>query len=293
MIVKAAIFHLNNCRSRVRKISITSKYFMIYFILNMKRIFEAFSNRKALIPFIVAGDPSLAATEKLIYDFEAAGADIVELGIPFSDPLADGPVIQAAHQRALKKNVSLKDVFALVKKARKKTEVPIVFMLAENLIEKYGRAKLFTDCEKAGVDGIIVPDMPPEEVGKGKRDTGNVVNEIFLVAPTSDDERIKRIASASTGFIYLVSTTGITGKRLKLSGQVEEMVKKIRKFSNKPIAVGFGISNPAQAKETIKYADGVIVGSAIVDLIAKKQFDQAVKLVAALRKAIDQAGKRE
>jgi tryptophan synthase alpha chain len=252
----------------------------------MRKIFEAFKGKKALIPFVVAGDPSLSVTEKLIYDFEAAGADIIELGIPFSDPLADGPVIQAAHQRALKKNISLKDVFSLVKKARQKTAIPIVFMLSENLIEKYGHARFFADCEKAGVDGIIVPDMPPEEV-KGERERVKGICEIFLVAPTSNDERIKRIASASTGFIYLVSTIGITGKRAKLSDQLSAMVMKIRKYSQKPIAVGFGISSPAQAKEAVKCADGVIVGSAIVDLVAKKQFKKAAGLVAALRRAID------
>lgn len=265
----------------------------------MSNITEAFKKRKALIPFIVAGDPSLAVTEKLIYQLEGAGADIIELGIPFSDPLADGPVIQAAHARALKKDISLSQVFALVKKVRKRTNIPILFMLSDNLIEKYGTAKFHEDCEKFGVDGVIVPDLPPEEspplsldrardfspLARGRKEEG--VDRIYLVAPTTGEERIKRIASASTGFIYLVSVMGITGKRAGVSTEVAELVSRIRKYSNKPIAIGFGISNPAQAKEAAKSADGIIVGSALVELIAKKQFNKAVNLVAALRKALD------
>jgi tryptophan synthase alpha chain len=242
----------------------------------LSRISEAFKKRKALIPFIVAGDPSLGVTEKLIYQLDEAGADIIELGVPFSDPLADGPVIQAAHARAIK--VSLAQIFALVKKARKSTNIPVIFMLSDNLIEKYGTSKFYKDCEKFGVDGVIVPDLPPEE---------SKVAHIYLVAPTTTEERIKRIASASTGFIYLVSVMGITGARKRVSGDLGYLVSRVRKFTNKPIAVGFGISNPAQAKEAVKYADGVIVGSALVELIAKKQFTKVVNLVAALRKAID------
>ncbi|MFA4905908.1 MAG: tryptophan synthase subunit alpha [Candidatus Margulisiibacteriota bacterium] len=244
----------------------------------MSRIAEAFKKRKALIPFIVAGDPSLSVTEKLIYQLEGAGADIIELGVPFSDPLADGPVIQAAHARALKKDISLSQVFALVGKARKRTAVPIVFMLSDNLIEKYGEQKFHGDCEKFGVDGVIVPDLLPEE---------SRADHIYLIAPTTTEERIKRIASASTGFIYLVSVMGITGARKRVSGDLGDLVSRVRKYTKKPIAVGFGISNPAQAKEAAQSADGVIVGSALVELIAKKQFNKAVNLVAALRKALD------
>ncbi|MBI5699814.1 tryptophan synthase subunit alpha [Candidatus Saganbacteria bacterium] len=242
----------------------------------MSKITDAFKKRKALIPFIVAGDPSLAVTEKLVYQLEEAGADIIELGIPFSDPLADGPVIQAAHARAIK--VSLAQVFSLVKKIRKRTAVPIIFMLSDNLIEKYGASKFYDDCKKFGVDGVIVPDLPPEE---------SPADNIYLIAPTTTEERIKRIASASTGFIYLVSVMGITGARRRLSGDLGDLANRVRKFTDKPIAVGFGISNPAQAKEAAKSADGVIVGSALVELIAQKQFTKAIKLVANLRKALD------
>lgn len=249
----------------------------------MSNIGLAFQKRKALITFITAGDPSLAATEKLIYQLEKAGADIIELGIPFSDPLADGPVIQASHQRALKKNVSLSDVFKLVARARKKTAIPICFMLSYNLIVKYGEEKFYADCEKVRVDGVIVPDLPPEE---GSSSKGQVAR-ITFVAPTSSDQRIELAASSGSGFIYLISVAGITGKHEELSENLKALVSRIRKYSKIPVAIGFGISTPAQAAQATKLADGVIVGSAIVDLIAKKKVDSALKLVAALRKAID------
>jgi tryptophan synthase alpha chain len=256
----------------------------------MSRVSEAFSKRKALITFITAGDPGLAATEKLIYDLERSGADIIELGIPFSDPLADGPVIQASHLRALKKNVSLADVFRLVAKTRKRTRIPICFMLSYNLILKYGLEKFYEHAERAGVDGVIVPDLPPEEGAiKGYRGiSGDIkVDTICLVAPTSTEERIKMAAEASSGFIYLISATGITGKREKLTEDLRAIVSRIRKHSKLPVAVGFGISKPAQAAQMVKIADGVIVGSAIVDLVGKKKFGSVSRLVSSLRRAID------
>jgi len=244
----------------------------------MSNLSKAFSKRKALITYITAGDPDLAITEKLIYQLEKAGADIIELGIPFSDPLADGPVIQASHQRALKKIVTLADVFKLVKKVRKKTQVPIAFMLAYNLAAQYGPKKFHEDMEKIGVDESIVPDLPPNEASyKG----------VYFVAPTSTDEGIKKAAEMSTGFIYLISVAGITGKREKIEEDLKGLVSRIRKYSKLPIAVGFGISKPAQAAEVSKIADGVIVGSAIVDLIAKRKFSAVSKFVASLRRAID------
>ncbi|MBU0501728.1 MAG: tryptophan synthase subunit alpha, partial [Candidatus Margulisbacteria bacterium] len=179
----------------------------------MSSINQVFQKRKVLVTFITAGDPSLAATENLIYSLEKSGADIIELGIPFSDPLADGPVIQASHQRALKNDVSLADVFALVAKVRKKTQIPICFMLSYNLVLKYGVQKFYAKAVRVGVAGVIIPDLPPEEAASGQR----TVDSIFLVAPTSTDERIRLIAEKSAGFIYLISTTGITGKRESLS----------------------------------------------------------------------------
>lgn len=255
----------------------------------MSKLQESFKNKKALITYITAGDPTLVQTEKLVYALEKAGADIIELGIPFSDPLADGPIIQASHQRALKKKVSLKNVFALVKKLRKKTQVPIVFMLSDNLVEKYGKKKFYADCETFEVDGVIVPDLPPEEakVDLSTEAQRAKVDNIFLIAPTSTEERIKIICDASSGFVYLVSLTGITGKQAKLSSEVEGLVSRVRKYTKLPLAIGFGISNPAQAKEAARYADGVIVGSAIVDLIGKKQYAKVSKFVSSLRRALD------
>ena len=245
----------------------------------MSKVSAAFAKRKALITFITAGDPSLAVTEKLIYQLEAAGADIIELGIPFSDPLADGPVIQASHQRALKKGTSLADVFGLVKKIRRKSQVPICFMPAYNLILQYGEEKFFADCEKVGVDGVIIPDLTPVE--------SSHYPIVYLIAPTSSEQRIKMIAEKSRGFIYLVSTTGITGKRQALASGLADLDGRIRKYSKLPIAVGFGISTPQQAAEAAGIADGVIVGSAIVDLIGQRKIGQVPKFIAALRRAID------
>jgi len=232
---------------------------------------------KSLITYITAGDPSLAMTEKLVYDLEKSGADIVELGVPFSDPLADGPVIQASHQRALKKDVSLAQVFKLAAKLRSKTQIPLWFMLSYNLVLQYGEDKFYQDMEKLGVDGAIIPDLPPEEAK---------YPSVFLVAPTSTDERIKLIAQKSSGFIYLISTTGITGKRKELASGLKEIVGRIKKYTSLPVAVGFGISSPAQAAEACLSADGVIVGSAIVDLIAKKKFGQVKDFVKKLKNAL-------
>ncbi|HVN66801.1 MAG TPA: tryptophan synthase subunit alpha, partial [Candidatus Sulfotelmatobacter sp.] len=220
----------------------------------MSRLSEAFKRRKALITYITAGDPSLAVTEKLIYELEKAGADIIELGIPFSDPLADGPVIQASHQRALKKGVALADVFKLVVRARKKSDLPLCFMLSYNLVVRYGEEKFYADCARCGVDGVIIPDLPPEEV-PGTRYQVPVSN-IFLVAPTSTEQRIKLAAEKSSGFVYLISVAGITGKRQALSADLGALVNKVKKYTKLPVAIGFGISTPAQAGEAAGAADG-------------------------------------
>jgi len=248
----------------------------------MSNLSKTLLNKKALITYITAGDPSLAATEKLVYQLEAAGADVVELGIPFSDPLADGPVIQASHKRALK--TKLADVFKLVKTVRKKTQIPICFMLSYNLVYQFGVEKFYLEAEKVGVDGVIIPDLPPEEASL---DLALSTSHIFLVAPTSTEKRMKLIAEKSSGFIYLISSTGITGKRANFADNLKDIVQKIKQFTNLPVMVGFGVSEPAQAKEISKITDGVIVGSAIVDLIAKKKMPAVIKLVKSLRKAID------
>lgn len=254
----------------------------------MLQITKIFKRSKVLIPFIAAGDPNLSTTEKLVYEFEKAGADIIELGIPFSDPIADGPVIQEAFNRALKKNISIPDCLGLVKQIRKNSRIPLVFMASYSLIFKYGIDKFVKESKNAGVDGIIPPDLTPDSAKdfikacrKYKMDT------IFLVAPTSTDERIKLAAKYSTGFIYAVSVTGITGVRKEVSKDLSGFIKRIRKFTNKPIAVGFGISTPEQARTVSKIADGVIVGSVIVDLITKRKFRTAANLVSTLKKAIN------
>jgi tryptophan synthase alpha chain len=255
----------------------------------MSRVSEVFAKRKALITYLTAGDPSLAVTEKLVLEMEKVGADIVELGIPFSDPLADGPVIQASHQRALKQNVSLADVFRLVARLRKKTQIPLCFMLSYNLVVQYGEEKFYADCEKFGVDGAIIPDLTPEEYALSSMQYA--VDNVFLVAPTSTDERIKLAASKSSGFVYLVSVAGITGKRQALASDLAELVARVKRHTKLPVAIGFGISTPAQAREAAQVADGVIVGSAIVDLIGKRKIKQALKLVSALKKAISGAAR--
>ena len=236
----------------------------------IERIFLnlARTNTAAFIPFITAGDPSVAITKKLIFAFEKAGADIIELGVPFSDPLADGPTIQQASERALKNGVSLRTVITLVRDIRKKSSIPIILMGYFNPIFKYGVNNFVKDSIKAGIDGIIVPDLPPEEAlpiyNKTKKSPLAI---IFLAAPTSTHDRIKLIARMTEGFIYYVSLTGVTGARGMLSKTIEQNVLRIKNLTSKPVSVGFGISTPQHAKEVASYADGVIIGSAIVKLI--------------------------
>ena len=227
------------------------------------------SGRKVLIPYIMAGDPDLATTLKLIGQLDASGADIIELGIPFSDPIADGPVILEAAMRALTHDTSLTEVIELVRQVRKTTDIPIVFMSYYNPIYKYGDEAFAKDAVAAGVDGVIVPDLPPEEATPlVKAAKANGLATIFLLAPTSDPGRIARVCRVSTGFVYYVSLTGITGAKITNQTDVTERLGTIRQATRKPVAVGFGISTPEQAAHMGKVADGVIVGSALVKVIA-------------------------
>ena len=230
------------------------------------------SGRKAFIAYITAGDPDLKATERMAIALEGSGVDILELGIPFSDPVADGPVIQAASQRALAKGVNLTGIFGAVKNLRRKTEMPIAFMTYYNPVFRFGPEKFFNECRKAGVDGVIIPDLSIEEAGEtiilGRK---NKVATIFLAAPTSPRARIKKIALKSTGFIYYVSLTGVTGTRKKLPPEVLANVRAIKTVTDKPVAVGFGISDAKQARLVARAADGIIVGSAIVKIISEKK----------------------
>ncbi|MCX5707593.1 MAG: tryptophan synthase subunit alpha [Candidatus Omnitrophica bacterium] len=224
------------------------------------------ARKKAFIPFITAGFPDLATTEKLILALEASGADIIELGIPFSDPVADGALIQEASQWALERNkVNLAKVLQLVKDVRKITDVPICFMSYYNPIFAFGEEKFLRQAKACGVDGVIIPDLPPEEgqsLARIARISG--VEIINFIAPTTKPERIKFISRLSRGFIYYVSLTGTTGTRSSLPADLEFHIKAVKRLCDKPVCVGFGVSNPAQVKLVAKVADGVIVGSAIV-----------------------------
>ena len=224
---------------------------------------------KALIAYIMAGDPTLEETETYVQQLAGAGADVVELGVPFSDPIADGPIIQQAAERALRSGTTLKKILATVRSLRTKTQIPLVLMAYYNSIFRYGEAAFCRDAAAAGVDGLIVPDMPPEEAG-----TIHPVAEaagldvIFLLAPTSTAKRETAVARLSRGFIYYVSLTGITGAKLTDKADVEKKVREIRGYTKTPVAVGFGIATPEDAREVARIADGVIVGSALVKLIA-------------------------
>ena len=228
--------------------------------------------KKAFIVYVTAGDPGLSVTKKIVPALEASGADIIELGIPFSDPLADGPTIQAASHRALSKGVTLKKIFRMTGDLRRSTRIPIAFMTYFNPVLKYGIKKFVKDCKLKGVDGVIIPDLPIEEAKDLIRFAKNEnISTIFLAAPTSTRRRIKMITRSSTGFVYYVSLTGVTGARRELPPEVASNVRAIKSMTGKPVAVGFGISSPGQARSVARIADGVIVGSAIVKIIAGNQ----------------------
>lgn len=235
----------------------------------MSRITAAFENGKAFIPFLTCGDPDLETTEKLICAMAEAGADLIELGIPFSDPTAEGPVIQAANLRALKAGTTTDKIFAMVRRVRKNVSVPLVFMTYANVVFSYGTERFAQEAADAGMDGLILPDVPFEERDEFYNACENAGLELIsLVAPTSHD-RILSVAKEAKGFVYCVSSLGVTGERSKLSAEVEDMVSMVRQATGTPAAVGFGISTPQQAAEIAEKADGVIVGSAIVRIIGE------------------------
>jgi tryptophan synthase alpha chain len=220
---------------------------------------------KAFIPYIMAGDPGIGRTAELVRILEDCGADIIELGVPFSDPLADGPTIQKAAQTALAQGMTLSRVIEFVSDLRKTTQIPVILMTYYNLIFRYGEEKFARDASEAGVDGMIVPDLPPDEAAAlmlFSKKSG--LDLIFLLAPTSTEERIKKVSRSSRGFIYYVPITGITGAKLSMDASIESHIARIRQATGKPVAVGFGISTPEEALEVSRFADGVIVGSAIV-----------------------------
>ncbi|BCA53421.1 Tryptophan synthase alpha chain [Nitrospira sp. KM1] len=242
----------------------------------LDQTFERLRQRSeaALITYIMAGDPTLSETERLVPALEQAGSDIIELGVPFSDPIADGPVIQQAAERALRSGTTLRKIIAMVHTLRRTTQIPIVLMAYYNSIHAFGPESFCREAAAAGVDGLIVPDMPPDESGPlMKPASASGLQLIYLLAPTSTPSRREFVARHSQGFLYYVSLTGITGAKLKNLDTVGRNVQKIRKVSKTPIAVGFGIATPDDAANMSSVADGVIVGSAIVRQIADRLQD--------------------
>ena len=254
-----------------------------------KKIAEAFAHGKAFIPFVTCGDPSLEVTEQLVYAMEEAGADLIELGIPFSDPTAEGPVIQAANVRALSGGVTTDKIFDMVERIRQKTDIPMVFMTYANVVYSYGTEKFISKAAEIGMNGLILPDVPFEE--KAEFDgvcKAHGLDLISLIAPTSH-ERITRIAKEAEGFVYCVSSLGVTGMRSSITTDIGAMVSLVKAAKDIPCAVGFGISTPEQAGEMAAKSDGAIVGSAIVKLCEKYGADcvpHVKEYVAAMKEGV-------
>jgi tryptophan synthase alpha chain len=254
----------------------------------MNRISKAFAAGKAFIPFVTAGDPELETTEKLVLAMAEAGADLIELGIPFSDPVAEGVVIQNADERALASGTTTDKIFDTVRRIRDKTDVPLAFMTYINPVFVYGADRFFSNCREAGIDAVIVPDLPFEEKDEIKAVCQTYeVTLISMIAPTSN-ERIAEIAKNAEGFVYCVSSLGVTGVRSEIVSDLSEMISLVKTANNIPCAVGFGISTPEQAKKIAEAADGVIVGSAIVKLVERYGTD-AVEPVRAYVRSMKQA----
>lgn len=244
----------------------------------MNKISKAFENKKAFIGFITAGDPDIETTKRIMEKMAQAGCDLIEIGIPFSDPVAEGPVIQNANVRALKNNVTTDDVMAMAEEMSHKIDIPMVFMTYLNVLFRYGYDRFLQKAKNSGISGVIIPDMPFEEKAElqcvaEKYD----IEVVSLIAPTSDD-RIKMIASEAQGFLYCVSSLGVTGVRNDITTDLESIIKTVKSVSNIPAAIGFGINTPEQAKKYSAIADGVIVGSAIVKLIEQYAQDAPDKV---------------
>lgn len=252
----------------------------------MSRIQSSFNGKKALVAYITAGDPTPDRTPELVFALERGGADLIELGVPFSDPIADGPVIQRGAERALKAGTSVKTVLAIARKIREKSQIPLLLFTYLNPVLRYGLEKLASDAKAAGIDGCLLTDVSVEEASPyvaAMRKAG--LDTVFLAAPTSTPDRLKLVGEYSTGFVYLVSRTGVTGERESLSGSIAPLVSSMRALTKLPLAVGFGISTPQQAHDVAQLADGVVVGSAFVRII--EQGGDLESFARSLRKGID------
>lgn len=233
----------------------------------MSKIADAFKNKKAFIGFITAGDPDLETTKAIIKKMEQGGCSLIEVGIPFSDPIAEGPVIQNANIRALKNHVTTDDVFKMLEEIKDEVSIPMVFMTYLNVLFRYGYDRFLKKSKEVGISGVIIPDMPYEEKGELQNVAENYgIEVVSLIAPTSED-RIKTIARDAEGFIYTVSSLGLTGMRNEITTDLAQITAAIREVTDIPVAIGFGINTPEQAHKYCEIADGVIVGSAIVKII--------------------------
>ena len=242
----------------------------------MSRIGESLARRRAqgrtaFIPFLTAGDPSVEHTVEAAVALEAAGADVLELGVPFSDPLADGPVIQRSSERALARGVTLETVLDVVRRIRERSALPLLLFSYFNPLLQRGLERLATEAADAGVDGVLVTDLPPEEGEEWVRAARAAgLDPVFLAAPTSPPERLKRVAEASRGFVYAISRTGVTGERRAVSDEARPLVERLRALTQVPVALGFGLSSPEQVAEAAAVADAVVVGSALVRFLEEQ-----------------------
>ncbi len=255
----------------------------------MNRIMKAFENKKAFIAFLTGGDPDIETTENLIAAMVESGVDIIEIGIPFSDPVAEGTVIQKADERALKNGCTVDKLFEMVKRVREKVDIPLLFMTYINPIFVYGKERFMKRCTECGIDGIIVPDLPFEE----RSELADVcekhgIPQISMIAPTSQ-ERTTMIAKNAEGFIYCVSSLGVTGMRSKIGPNAAKMIKQVKQVTSVPCAVGFGISTPEQARDMASVSDGIIIGSAIVKLIeeyGRNSADAVRRFITSVKRAM-------
>lgn len=264
----------------------------------MSRITSVFSQptHKALIPYVTVGYPSPAATLEIVPLLAHSGCDIVELGIPFSDPLADGATIQKASFHALQNGVTPESCLKIARQLREKITIPLVFMTYFNPVLSYGLEKFCTACAECGIDGLIIPDLPPEESLELEAATlKQNLDLIYLLAPTSTEGRIRLVTERSRGFIYLVSVTGVTGTRDSLPADLEIFVSRVRKFATQPLCIGFGISTPEQAKRVASIADGVIVGSRLIQLMEAEanSMPKVSTFIKGLRQNLDEATRKK